>query len=553
MKHKKLKTMNIKNIQTVSILAVILFVSSCTKDFLDINEDPNNPTDVNYNLVLTNAELHITTSLSMSGGGLSSFLSVFTHQVVQRRESNKYALTGSAYPIGEAWDHLYSGGLEDLSFVIQKGTENEDMIYVGIAKILRAYAFSQIVDVWGDVPFSQANNSVDYYYPAFDNDETIYPGIISLIDEGIANLQDQSAENTLVPHNDDIIYGGDVTSWITFAKTLKLKLYNQIRLYQDVSSEVQSILDEGDIINNQGDDFEIWYNNSVTPENRNPGYYNEYNSEGMEFYISPWLYEIMMGYSTNPNLPGIADPRVPYYWFRQLGPGDEAQNPTEYRDGGFISIYFGSDGPNRDQAQSVSATVLGLYPIGGRYDDDNPIAISGNSGTGVAPLRLLTYYSTLFTRAELALTGVSNENPRQLLENGINAAFNKVNQIATVDGSPTISSGDIDTYRNAVLAIYDAANNAGKLEIIMTQKWIASIGYAIDQYTDYRRTGYPVLFNPNTMPSTPPEGDPVLTSVSRGYQNSIEWPSAELELNMNAPESQKLVSTNNAKLFWDID
>ncbi|MBK8721277.1 MAG: SusD/RagB family nutrient-binding outer membrane lipoprotein [Saprospiraceae bacterium] len=80
----------------------------------------------------------------------------------------------------------------------------------------------------------------------------------------------------------------------------------------------------------------------------------------------------------------------------------------------------------------------------------------------------------------------------------MNAAFAKVNAVATTDGSPAISAADITKYTDAVLKLYDAANANGKLEIIMTQKWIASYGFALDAYTDYRRTGYPKIYDPST-------------------------------------------------------
>ena len=83
----------------------------------------------------------------------------------------------------------------------------------------------------------------------------------------------------------------------------------------------------------------------------------------------------------------------------------------------------------------------------------------------------------------------------------IEASFAKVNQVVTkylpkqdnVD-VPLISTVDIDTYVNAVLAKYDAADADGKMQLIMTQKWIATFGSSVDQYTDYRRTGFSCCF-----------------------------------------------------------
>src|SRR5690606_2573071 len=97
-------------------------------------------------------------------------------------------------------------------------------------------------------------------------------------------------------------------------------------------------------------------------------------------HISPWLYEIMKGY--NPIFRGIEDPRIPYYIYNQLRASAAPATSLEYRDGGFVSIYFASDGPNRDQNNQNSISLYGIYPVGGRYDDGNGGTASASSGTG---------------------------------------------------------------------------------------------------------------------------------------------------------------------------
>ena len=123
-------------------------------------------------------------------------------------------------------------------------------------------------------------------------------------------------------------------------------------------------------------------------------------------YISPWFHEILTGQNTRI-YTGIKDPRVPYYFFNQIKATTSAQNPTEYRDGAFLSIYFGSLGQNAAQNQQNYLTVLGIYPVGGRYDDGlgSPAGITAgvnaNSGTGAAPYRFITYADVLFMESRV--------------------------------------------------------------------------------------------------------------------------------------------------------
>ena len=74
-----------------------------------------------------------------------------------RDDPDQYGITGGSYWAGSAWDPLYTGPLQDLELMISQAEADENVTYAGIAKILKAYTFSQMVDVYGDVPFSEAN------------------------------------------------------------------------------------------------------------------------------------------------------------------------------------------------------------------------------------------------------------------------------------------------------------------------------------------------------------------------------------------------------------
>ena len=107
-------------------------------------------------------------------------------------------------------------------------------------------------------------------------------------------------------------------------------------------------------------------------------------------------------------------------------------------------------------------------------------------------------------------------------------------------------------YKSAVLAAFDAGNSAKKLEYIITQKWINRIENPVDSYTDYRRTGYPVLFSPapvGTVTSvTAPDGKVTPVSNDRRYPLSLPFNNNEIALNSNAPP-QKV--PEDYKVFWD--
>lgn len=525
-------------------LAIIIVSASACEEFLDINVDPNNPSKVSVSQLLTAGEVAMVNSFGIGSNGLSTPASILVHQTVQRGSVDSYNVSPEDFQIQTSWQNLYSAALQDFKVIIEQGTEEGNLQHVGIARILTAYTFSMMVDVWGDIPFTEALQGGDNRFPHYDDDATIYPQLFEMIDAGIADLEPFTEADELPA---DVIYNGSPTLWRQFGNTLKLKMYNQLRLVQDVAGPVNALLAADDLME-EGGDFELMYGTSVSPDDRNPAFVVEYAPGNRLSYVSPYFYEIMTDQSNlNDVLAGIADPRVPYYWFNQLTDPADAQNPTEYDDAnGFVSIWFASQGVDQGWQQDRSQTVLGLYPIGGRYDDaeGGEVDLSGPvSGPGDVAQRLLPYFSSLYIQAELALTepGVTGD-AAVLFEEAMYASFDKVNDIAADADVPTIEDTDVDDYIAAVMAKYDAADNSGKLELIMTEKWIASFGFAMDAYTDYRRTGFPIMFDPNTDPLP-------YTLTSRGYPVALAWNAQAVNLNQNAPKEPKTVTTD--RVFWD--
>lgn len=553
--------------------ALLIFAISCTKSFLDINTDPNNPTRLEVSKLLPLIERNIGDGLAMgggNGGGLSEVLSVYMHQQSTREEPDQYGARGTNFYIGVAWPTLYENVLANLEQVIKDATEAKNYRYAGIAKVLKAYTASQLVDVFGDIPYSEILQlKSGIRYPKFDDDASIYPKLLTLLDAGIADLNNP-ATNISVPGIDDVIYGGSVSKWTKAANTIKLKLLVQMRKIKDVKAEVTALLaDPTKLINATNESFLIPYGPNAATDDRNPGY-QDYTASQRTNHVSPWFYEILKGY--NPTiLTGNADPRLPYYIYNQLTKTKAPDGQTEYRDSAFVSIYFGSGGPDRDRSQQNSVSLFGMYPIGGRYDDGAGGVASTTSGTGAAPYRLITYADKLFLEAELIKEGVVTGNAKTKLSDAVTEAFRQVDYVVTTYVKPTqtvpavynpAATSPMSKYIASMLAEYDSRPSQ-QLQMIMTEKWLSSVGSSVDQYTDYRRTGFPVLFDPNNPAMAPGgrvqppvNGDPVgfpgaqrsvPVSNSRPFPLSLPWSQLELETNPNAP-AQKTPSSY--KVFW---
>ena len=546
-------------IKTFTALVMFALVLPSCQKFLDVNKNLNSPTAVPVSLLLSNAELTISGNVAL-GSGLGSIAAVYTHQITGRVGADRYG-AGSA-----GWEGLY-GAIKDLDVIIKQGTAETRYTYAGVAKILKAYAFSVLVDVYGDCPFTEANKfDQGIKQPKFDKGADIYPQLIKLIDEGVADINNK-APNASKPGNDDYIYKGNTTNWIKAANTLKLKLYTQVRLVQDVKAQVTALLaSPSTLINSQAESFMLPYGPFGTTDDRHPAY-GDYNAtqRGSQLF-SPWLYEIMKG--RNPNIfTNISDPRIPYYIYNQKSATGTPENCPDYRDGGFITILFGSNGPCRDGSNSATYSLLGLYPAGGRYEDGGAKTITQlgaiNAGTGALPHQFITYADRLYLEAELINAGVVTGNEKTAFSNALNASFLQMDHIITnfikpaSAGAPQVvpaiaTLAATTTYKTAVLADYDKASTASKrLEFIMTQKWINRIENPVDNWTDYRRTRFPVLFSPapiGTVTSvTTPEPKTVPVANDRAYPWSLPFSANELQLNSSSPP-QKV--PESYRVFW---
>lgn len=543
----------------------MLFLSC--NDYLDVNTDKDNPTTAPLNLLLTNTQVSLnntTDFLNYSG----SVLQVYTHQMTVREEQDQYGAKVNNTGIQNEWQNLYLT-LTDIETLIRQGQQSEDLIYVGIAQMQKAYLMSVAVDIWGDVPFSDATKLTSAVIaPKFDNQKDIYTALFQLIETAKSNIKSNKG---LAPSEDDLFYKGDTDKWIRFANTFKLKLYNQVRLTSDFDQAgFNTLIAENNFFQSIDDDFQFIQTKNLSPtDERNKLFLESYNSSQFTTYMSPWFYEILKG--MNPNIHnGNPDPRIKYYFYNQLKPGDlpelgdeDTGDPkADYWDAstGFFSIRFGSQGPWRDFSAENSNTYPGIFPCGGRYDDGKGEIMDATKATGVAPHRILTYDEFLYIQAELIQVGKLTGNAATKLEAAITASFAKVDQVVANSGTTQVvpiltGSDEVSDFMNNIITEFNSGNSAKKLEIIMTQKWVATFGDPADQYNDYRRTGFPILANPNstTKEYQLDNGDAFPlddseTVLNTAYPLSIFWPQSELNVNKNAP-AQKTPGTY--KIFWD--
>jgi Starch-binding associating with outer membrane len=223
---------NLKKLYKILMVLPAFLVLGCD-DFLDVNQNKNNPTSGPPSVLLPTGLIGTAFANANELNRFASTVMDYTYGAVGNPAAyDAYNIDGGNF--GNQWRfEIYAGAIVSYNEVIKSATAVGGNSYIGIAKIMKAYTFSIATDVWGDVPYSQAGQGEVFLQPRLDSQEDIYKGnaslgiqsLFDLIREGLADLDKVSTAN---PDADDVVYDGDLAKWKRAGYTLMLKLALQI-------------------------------------------------------------------------------------------------------------------------------------------------------------------------------------------------------------------------------------------------------------------------------------------------------------------------------------
>lgn len=245
----------LKNIGMAAIsMALMLTTLTSCKDsgFLDINYNPNYPASASAKYLVAAGEASTVSVMGLYASLTGDMWCQYTTQGNSANQYNtlcSYATTTatSVPPVTTLWQNGYANALEDLKLAIADAEEKGEWNWWLMAKVLTAYNFMMLTDSYGDIPFTEALDPA-FANPKFDDSKTVvYPGIIALLDEAIAKEAEANASNAKSPvSNYDCFLGGDMSKWVAFAKSLKLKAY--LKDYASNASQIASLLSAGGLL-----------------------------------------------------------------------------------------------------------------------------------------------------------------------------------------------------------------------------------------------------------------------------------------------------------------
>jgi len=209
--------MKLKYISILSA-AVLLSVTSCKKDLLKINKNPNGSQTAQPDYLLTAATKATSdTYWGVANNMDASLLFVQYWSKIQYTDPDRYIYASTAFE--ELWSTGYSKSIVNLNEIIKIGDAQGNTNYKGVALVLRSWTFSLLTEAYGNIPYKQATNIDQYLTPAYDTQKDVY---FALLDDL------KAAQTALDPSGKaiagDVIYSNNIASWKKFANSLRLRI-----------------------------------------------------------------------------------------------------------------------------------------------------------------------------------------------------------------------------------------------------------------------------------------------------------------------------------------
>jgi hypothetical protein len=503
-----------KKIYLFGIVLLSVMINSCE---LDINEDPNYPSEVKSDKFFASGLIWTS---SVVGGDLQLLGGMWSQHYAQNSASNQYTgidsynLPNSSSYITRSWGSLYAGALTDFQESMKKAESTGEWHYWMASKIMTAYVFNILADSYGNIPFTEALSFQTYVNPVFDNAKTINVSLITMLNDALAKKTD--AENAAVTSpmgNTDFVFKGDIDMWTKFAKSLKLKILMRDPDFASNKTAIQALLSEGDLLN--ADCKVAVFENKEN--NSNPLFENDRRKLNTPQNIRASSTLALFLYKNG-------DPRASVFMERAATP------------------------------DAVYGEYVGLpqggYTLGAAYANRTSRALLKAND----PVYFMSLAEVEFMKAEANVLLLKPDEAKVDYDNGVRAAFDRWKAAKDADDIEFVFPANFNV--NEFIGPgknyeFNQTSSATMLESIWRQKWIAAVRcQAWEAFLDTNRTGYPKA---GTVSSQDPsyvvgEFAPSMNSVlgSGEFPRRLIYPKTSSDYNKNTPA----VIPIQTKLWW---
>ncbi|MRG46258.1 SusD/RagB family nutrient-binding outer membrane lipoprotein [Chitinophaga sp. SYP-B3965] len=469
---------------TAVALTAVAF-AGCKK-FLDVNQNPNATTFANPAQILPSVQGAVAHAVSYPYQNFGNFYSQYWTQNLnnsQFRGLDQYTTGPSDFD--RSWSVLYSNAIADTDSLIVNQHLPKFQQYAAIAWLMRAYSFQMLTDAFGDIPLKEALKGRDNRSPHYDAQAEVYDSILVFIDRA-KGLIDVTPANPYKPGVDDLLAGGDMTTWLQFANTLKLRVLLRLTTVNSAKAQagIQALYAETPAPAFLAKDVEMKW--TTTGGNQNPLYAERVFLNTPNQVASSTIMDRMKANN---------DPRISSF-FALIG-GQFVGTPQ----GSFI------DSPSTKSVSRPSTKVL----------------------SATAPGRLISAAESFYLQSEAAARGWGTGNAKTLFESGIKANF------ATLVLTPAQAQAYIDDPA-ATASKYPVGDVNTQVTAIITQKWFSLCGsQGFEAWCEQRRTGVPALIKSQAS-----------KLGNDNFPARFIYPQAEVTRNGNFPGVVKI----DTKVWW---
>ncbi|MBD1393473.1 SusD/RagB family nutrient-binding outer membrane lipoprotein [Mucilaginibacter glaciei] len=488
-----------KKFLSILTAALVLTASSCKKDYLELNKNPNAPSVTTPQLALAGA---LKTSADIvNGGGYVQYASWMGYLSWSTSfQANVALLSYQIQPTTyDIWTPLYQN-ITNYDALRKSTTEP---YFQAISEIMTVFSYQALVDNYNNVAYTDATKGTAVLNPKYDKGSDVYDAILKRLDAAIVQIQtgQKAAIVPTSPGSSDVMYGGDMNKWLKFANTLKLR----IALRQsNVAAKTAAL--KAAVAATQA----LGYIDNNSPAYVNPGYLNSDAFGGQQ---SP----LWRNYGTTQN-GGVQTNRNQYqansYGATKLTANGDTRGPKVYTTTG---------------ANVITATALGVTTP--------PAVAPSKVGTGLlsSPTQsaiVISPSESYFLQAEGVKSGyitASTLTAQQAYNAGVTASFTYLGVAADAANYLTLNPYPV------------AGSDAVQQQAIINEKWKALAVYgAFEAFNEFRRTGYP-----NDIPLSVFPGANPPNQVTR-----IPYPQVEYTTNPGPVAGEGTISVFTSKIFW---
>jgi hypothetical protein len=364
----------------LTALSIIALVSCQSNDqYEGLNNDPKNPKEVEAAFLFNSASKSLFDQMTSTNVNTNVFRMLAQHwtETTYVDEANYDLNTRNI--TNAHWSEIYRDVLFDLSTA--KAYTDADMEMSEATKktrnaqieILSVYAWANLVETYGDVPYTQTLNPNKYLLPVYDDAKTIYGDLLVRLNAAIPNLTDDGFGEA------DKIYSGNTIAWKKFGNSLKLRMGIRVVDVASMKTIAETAIKtaiSGGVFTSNADNAAISYG-SATP-NTNPVWVDLVQSGRSDFVIANTIVDFMND---------LEDPRRAFYFDQNLGTGIYKGGPYGENNSFTSYTHVGS----RVIEQTNPASLMDFAEVSFYLADAAERSISGT------PAQAATFYNAGIT------------------------------------------------------------------------------------------------------------------------------------------------------------